>query len=51
MFLHFDFLDEDIKNFKDENSRVLIGFDHENYMHFSELSVNSKKELSNDFAI
>ena len=50
-FLHFDFLDEDIKNFKDENSRVLIGFDHENYMHFSELSVNSKKELSNDFAI
>ena len=50
-FLHFDFLDEDIKNFKDENSRVLIGFDHENYMHFSELSVNTKKELSNDFAI
>ena len=50
-FLHFDFLDEEIKNFKDENSRVLIGFDHENYMHFSELSVNSKKELSNDFAI
>ena len=50
-FLHFDFSDEEIKKFKDKNSRVLIGFDHENYMHFSELSINSKKELSNDFAI
>ena len=50
-FLHFDFSDEEIKKFKDKNSRVLIGFDHENYMHFSEFSINSKKELSNDFAI
>jgi hypothetical protein len=50
-FLHFDFSDEEIKKFKDKNSRVLLGFDHENYMHFSEFSINSKKELSNDFAI
>ena len=50
-FLHFDFSDEEIKKFKDKNSRVLLGFDHANYMHFSEFSINSKKELSNDFAI
>jgi predicted SnoaL-like aldol condensation-catalyzing enzyme len=50
-FLHFDFSDEEIKKFKDKNSRVLLGFDHSNYMHFSEFSINSKKELSNDFAI
>ena len=50
-FLHFDFSDEEIKKFKDKNLRVLIGFDHENYMHFSEFSINSKKELSSDFAI
>ena len=50
-FLHFDFSDEEIGKFIDKNIRVLIGFDHENYMHFSEFSINSKKELSNDFAI
>ena len=49
-FLHFDFSDEEIGKFIDKNIRVLIGFDHENYRHFSEFSINSKKELSNDFA-
>jgi len=30
---------------------ILIGFDHPNYKHFSEISEVSKKELSNDFDI
>ena len=50
-FLHFKF-DEDLvqlfmKGYKD----VIIGFDHPNYKHFSEISKASINELSNDFDI
>ncbi len=50
-FLHFDFTEDHIKEFVNEKSRVLLGFKHENYKHFSELSLEVKNELKKDFDI
>ena len=50
-FLHFEFSHELIKLFMESDVNILIGFDHPNYKHFSEISEISKKELSNDFDI
>ena len=50
-FLHFDFSIELVKEFTKVDTNILIGFDHPNYKHFSEVSETSKKELSNDFDI
>ena len=48
-FLHFDFTDNLIETFKKKDTKIVLGFDHENYKHFSELTTNSKNELANDF--
>ena len=48
-FLHFDFDKSKIKLFSDMNSKVSLGFDHENYHHISILSSNTKKSLVKDF--
>ena len=50
-FLHFDFTEELIKDFAKEQSTVLLGFNHKNYKHFSELSQEVKSELEKDFDI
>ena len=48
-FLHFDFTEELIKEFVKEQSTILLGFNHKNYKHFSELSSEVKDELKKDF--
>jgi|TARA_Y100000994_G_scaffold225059_1_gene207153 hypothetical protein len=48
-FLHFEFDEKLLELFTKANTDVILGFDHPNYKHFSEISENSKKELSNDF--
>ena len=50
-FLHFDFTEELIKEFVKDESVVLLGFSHKNYKHFSELSLEAKRELKKDFDI
>ena len=50
-FLHFDFTEDFIKDFVKEESTVLLGFNHKNYKHFSELSSEVKGELKRDFDI
>ena len=50
-FLHFDFTEELINDFVKEQSTVLLGFNHKNYKHFSELSQEVKSELKKDFDI
>tara|TARA_A100001015_G_C14954844_1_gene698311 strand:- start:393 stop:983 length:591 start_codon:yes stop_codon:yes gene_type:complete len=50
-FIHFHFSKSQIENFINNDNNVIIGFDHKNYSHFSQLSKESKEELSNDFDI
>jgi hypothetical protein len=50
-FLHFDFTEDLIKEFVKDQSTVFIGFNHKNYKHFSELSLEVKSELKKDFDI
>ena len=48
-FLHFEFDKDLIDDFVNDENDVIIGFDHSNYKHFSEISETSKKELYRDF--
>ena len=50
-FIHFHFSKSQIESFTNNDNNVIIGFDHKNYSHFSQLSEESKEELSNDFDI
>ena len=50
-FIHFHFSQSQIESFIKNDNNVIIGFDHKNYSHFSQLSEESKEELSNDFDI
>lgn len=50
-FIHFHFSKSQIESFINNDNNVIIGFDHKNYSHFSQLSEESKEELSNDFDI
>ena len=50
-FLHFDFNEDLIKEFVKDQSTVFLGFNHKNYKHFSELSLEVKSELKKDFDI
>ena len=50
-FLHFDFTEDLIAEFVKDESVVLLGFNHKNYKHFSELSLEVKGELKKDFDI
>ena len=49
-FVHFDFTEEQIKKFKDNNFEITIGIDHKEYCHFTKLSENTRAALSNDFS-
>ena len=48
-FVHFEFNDDQIKQFKDLSNKVSIGIDHELYLHTTELTDANKKALSLDF--
>ena len=48
-FIHFQFNDEQIKNFKSNNSKVEIGIDHGEYSHSTKLNDVTIKSLSEDF--
>ena len=50
-FLHLDFTEDLIKEFVKDQSTVFLGFNHKNYKHFSELSLEVKSELKKDFDI
>ena len=50
-FVHFDFADDQILKFKDINFKIMLGFDHRNYKHLSELSPETKESLFDDFNI
>ncbi len=50
-FLHFDFTEDLIAEFVKDESVVLLGFNHNNYKHLSELSLEVKGELKKDFDI
>jgi len=48
-FVHFHFSEQQIKNFKDIDSEIIIGIDHELYNHMSKISEETRKALSEDF--
>ena len=48
-FINFKFSDEQIKNFKSNNSKVEIGIDHGEYSHSTKLNDVTIKSLSADF--
>ncbi len=49
-FIHFNFTDDQIANFKSDEIEVEIGIDHKEYSHTTKLSVENKKSLSADFS-
>ena len=48
-FVHFNFSEEQIKNFKDIDNEIIIGIDHSLYNHMSKISKETRKALSEDF--
>ena len=48
-FIHFNFSEEQIKNFNDINNEIIIGIDHKLYNHTSKISEETRKALSKDF--
>ena len=50
-FVHFNFNEEDIKNFKDDNVKIELSINHREYSHSTLLQFDTKSELSGDFFI
>jgi len=48
-FIHFEFTEDQIKKFKDNNFKITIGIDHKEYSHFTKIPENTRMALSNDF--
>jgi len=48
-FVHFNFSQQQIKNFKDINNEIIIGINHKYYNHMSKISEETRKALSEDF--
>ena len=48
-FVHFNFSEKQIKNFKDIEKEIIIGIDHNLYNHMSKISEETRKALSEDF--
>ena len=48
-FIHFNFSEQQIKNFKDIEKEIIIGIDHNLYNHMSKISEDTRKSLSEDF--
>ena len=50
-FVHFEFDEEAINEFKDTNKDIMITINHNNYKHSTTMSKETKNELSKDFSI
>ena len=48
-FIHFNFSEQQIKNFKDINNEIIIGIDQKLYNHMSKISEETRKALFKDF--
>ena len=48
-FVHFEFTDEQIEQFKSPANDIIIGIDHEMYAHTTKLTEANKKALALDF--
>jgi len=48
-FIHFNFSEQQIKNFKDINNEIVVGIDHKLYNHMSKISEETRIALSKDF--
>ena len=49
-FIHFNFTDNQIKNFKNLSNEIVLGIDHELYNHETKIPEKTKKALIEDFA-
>ena len=49
-FVHFEFTEERIKKFRDNNFEITIGIDHKEYSHFTKMPENTRTALSKDFS-
>ena len=48
-FIHFNFSEKQIKKFKDLNTQVILGIDHNLYNHMTKISKDTKSTLMKDF--
>ena len=48
-FIHFIFTDQQIKNFKNLDSEVMLGIEHSLYNHITKISKDNKTSLAKDF--
>ena len=48
-FLHFNFTKEQIKKFKNIDTKIIIGIDHSFYNHTTQILEETKKSLEKDF--
>ena len=48
-FIHFNFSDAQIEKFKDLNTKIMIGINHELYSHITQISKDTKISLIKDF--
>jgi len=48
-FIHFNFSEAQIENFKNLNNKVFLGIDHELYHHMAEINEKTRKDLIKDF--
>ena len=49
-FIHFNFTEEQIKKFQDENFEISIGIDHKEYAHSAKINSQTRIALSSDFS-
>ena len=48
-FIHFNFSDDQVNKFKDQNNIIEVGIDHKEYSHTTKFSEDNIKALSADF--
>ena len=49
-FVHFEFTDDQIKMFKDDNIKIELSINHKTYSHSTTILNETKVELGNDFS-
>lgn len=49
-FFHFPFTDQQIEEFRNDDTKVVLGFGHENYAHMAALPKAARAALAGDFA-
>ena len=48
-FIHFNFSNDQVNKFKDQNNIIEVGIDHKEYSHTTKFSKDNIKALSSDF--